>query len=81
MPGAPAMPHTLPNAMLRAPSTPGTCAMPSTRATCAHLEEQVVFEDPLHRLQQVGTQWEHMPHLLLALTEKTCLLLAPHALT
>lgn len=46
-----------------------------------HLEQQVVLEDPLDGLEQVGTEGQRVPQPLLALAEEPRLRFAPHALS
>lgn len=50
------------------------CQAPGT-----HLEQQVVLEDPLDRLKQVGPEGQRVAQPLLAFPQEPCLDLAPHA--
>lgn len=50
------------------------------RGPSGYLEQQVVFEDALDWLQQVGAQGQRMLQQLLPVPEELSLLLVPHAL-
>lgn len=45
-----------------------------------HMQQEVVLEDPLHRLEQIGAQRQRVPERFLALAEKLGQRLVPHAL-
>lgn len=51
-----------------------------SRNRLTHVQQEVVLEDPLHRLEQIGAQRQRVPERFLALAEKLGQRLAPHAL-
>lgn len=64
----------------RYPASCPRCATPHAYTAPAHLEQEVVLEDPLDGLEQVGAEGQRVPQPLLALAEEPSLRLAPHAL-